>query len=66
MSVTAAGRGRPRPEAVRELRLARRRCVFWVVDEEFDGFAVQQLDKVDAVLFGRVTYEGFEPFGGSE
>jgi dihydrofolate reductase len=31
---------------------------FWVVDEESNGFAVEQLDEVDTLLFGRVTYEG--------
>ena len=31
---------------------------FWVVDEEFEEFSVEQLDEVDALLFGRVTYEG--------
>ncbi len=28
-----------------------------VVDEEFNEFAVQQLDEIDTLLFGRVTYE---------
>jgi dihydrofolate reductase len=28
-----------------------------VVDEEFNGFANAQLDSVDVLLFGRVTYE---------
>jgi hypothetical protein len=27
------------------------------VDEEFDEFSVNQLDEVDTLLFGRVTYE---------
>jgi len=35
---------------------------FWVVDEEFDGFAVEQLDEVDTLLFGRVTYEGMAAY----
>jgi dihydrofolate reductase len=35
---------------------------FWVVDEEFDRFAVQQLDEVDTLLFGRVTYEGMAAY----
>jgi dihydrofolate reductase len=35
---------------------------FWVVDEEFNGFAVQQLDEVDTLLFGRVTYEGMAAY----
>jgi dihydrofolate reductase len=28
-----------------------------IVDEEFSQFAVQQLDEVDTLLFGRVTYQ---------
>ncbi len=28
-----------------------------VVDEEFNQFALQQLDEVDTLMFGRVTYE---------
>jgi dihydrofolate reductase len=28
-----------------------------VVDAEFEEFAVEQIDEVDALLFGRVTYE---------
>jgi dihydrofolate reductase len=35
---------------------------FWVVDEEFNGFAVEQLDEVDTLLFGRVTYEGMAAY----
>jgi dihydrofolate reductase len=27
------------------------------VDEEFDEFSVEQLDEVDTLVFGRVTYE---------
>jgi dihydrofolate reductase len=29
-----------------------------IVDEEFNEFAVQQLEEVDTLLFGRVTYQG--------
>jgi dihydrofolate reductase len=29
-----------------------------VVDDEFNTFAVDQLDRADALVFGRVTYEG--------
>jgi len=32
------------------------------VDEEFNDFAIQQLDEVDTLLFGRVTYEGMASF----
>jgi dihydrofolate reductase len=32
------------------------------VDEEFNDFAIQQLDDVDMLLFGRVTYEGMASF----
>jgi dihydrofolate reductase len=28
-----------------------------VIDEEFNQFALQQLDEVDTLLFGRVTYQ---------
>lgn len=28
-----------------------------IVDEEFNQFAVQQLDEADTLLFGRVTYQ---------
>jgi dihydrofolate reductase len=28
------------------------------VDEEFNEFAIDQLNEVDALLFGRVTYQG--------
>jgi dihydrofolate reductase len=35
---------------------------FWVVDEEFNRFAVEQLDEADALLFGRVTYEGMAAY----
>ncbi len=28
------------------------------VDEEFNEFAIDQLNKTDAIMFGRVTYEG--------
>jgi dihydrofolate reductase len=29
-----------------------------VVDDEFNDFAIQQLDDIDTLLFGRVTYQG--------
>jgi dihydrofolate reductase len=32
------------------------------VDEEFNEFAIQQLDDVDTLLFGRVTYEGMASY----
>lgn len=32
------------------------------VDEEFNEFAIQQLNGVDMLLFGRVTYEGMASF----
>ena len=32
------------------------------VDEEFNEFAIQQLNNVDMLLFGRVTYEGMASF----
>ena len=32
------------------------------VDEEFNEFAVEQLDTIDTILFGRVTYEGMASF----
>jgi dihydrofolate reductase len=35
---------------------------FWVVDEEFNRFAVDQLDEVDTLLFGRVTYQGMAAY----
>lgn len=35
---------------------------FWVVDEEFDEFSVEQLDEVDVLVFGRVTYEGMAAY----
>jgi dihydrofolate reductase len=35
---------------------------FWVLDEEFDEFAVEQLDEADTLLFGRVTYEGMAAY----
>ena len=35
---------------------------FWVVDEEFEEFSAEQLDEVDALLFGRVTYEGMAAY----
>jgi dihydrofolate reductase len=33
-----------------------------VVDEEFNEFGLQQLDEVDTLLFGRVTYEGMASY----
>jgi dihydrofolate reductase len=35
---------------------------FWVLDKEFDDFSVQQLDEVDTLVFGRVTYEGMAAY----
>ena len=35
---------------------------FWNLDEEFDEFSVEQLDEVDMLLFGRVTYEGMAAY----
>jgi dihydrofolate reductase len=35
---------------------------FWVVDDEFSEFSVEQLDEVDALVFGRVTYEGMAAY----
>jgi dihydrofolate reductase len=35
---------------------------FWVLDDEFDEFSVEQLDEVDTLLFGRVTYEGMAAY----
>src|SRR5947209_10419686 len=32
------------------------------VDEEFNDFASRQLDEIDPLLFGRVTYEGMASF----
>ena len=32
------------------------------VDEEFNEFAIQQLDEIDTLLFGRVTYEGMASY----
>jgi len=32
------------------------------VDEEFNEFAIRQLDEIDTLLFGRVTYEGMASF----
>ncbi|TWE21453.1 dihydrofolate reductase family protein [Kitasatospora atroaurantiaca] len=33
-----------------------------VVDDEFNDFALEQLDSVDTLLFGRVTYEGMAAY----
>jgi dihydrofolate reductase len=35
---------------------------FWVVDEQFNQFAREQLDEVDTLLFGRVTYQGMAAY----
>lgn len=35
---------------------------FWVVDDEFDDFSARQLDEVDVLVFGRVTYEGMAAY----
>ena len=35
---------------------------FWTTDEEFNDFSVEQLDEVDTLLFGRVTYEGMAAY----
>jgi dihydrofolate reductase len=35
---------------------------FWVIDEEFNRFAVEQLNEADTLLFGRVTYEGMAAY----
>ena len=32
------------------------------VDEEFNEFAIHQLDDVDTLLFGRVTYQGMASY----
>ncbi len=36
------------------------------VDEEFNRFAVEQLDTVDTLLFGRATYEGMAAYWPTE
>jgi dihydrofolate reductase len=33
-----------------------------VVDDEFNRFAVEQLNEVDTLLFGRVTYQGMAAY----
>jgi dihydrofolate reductase len=35
---------------------------FWVIDEEFNTFAVAQLGEVDTLLLERVTYEGMSAY----
>ena len=35
---------------------------FWVVDEEFNRFAAEQLNEADTLVFGRVTYEGMAAY----
>jgi dihydrofolate reductase len=39
---------------------------FWVVDEEFSAFSAEQLEEVDTLLFGRVTYEGMAAYWPTE
>jgi dihydrofolate reductase len=34
-----------------------------VVDEEFNEFGLRQLEEVDTLLFGRVTYQGWRRTG---
>src|SRR6266496_5967963 len=36
------------------------------VDEEFNEFAINQLNEVDTLLFGRVTYEGMASYWPTE
>lgn len=33
-----------------------------VVDDDFNRFSVEQLDSIDALVLGRVTYEGFAAY----
>jgi dihydrofolate reductase len=33
-----------------------------VVDEEFNAFGLEQLEEIDTLLFGRVTYEGMAAY----
>ena len=35
---------------------------FRVIDEEFNRFAIEQLDEADTLLFGRATYEGMAAY----
>jgi dihydrofolate reductase len=35
---------------------------FWVLDDEFRQFSIEQLDEADTLLFGRVTYEGMAAY----
>jgi dihydrofolate reductase len=35
---------------------------FWVIDDEFNEFSLQQLDEADTLVFGRVTYEGMAAY----
>ena len=35
---------------------------FWIVDDEFNEFSVEQLGEVDTLVFGRVTYEGMAAY----
>src|SRR5256885_14857124 len=36
------------------------------VDEEFNEFAIEQLDEFDCLVFGRATYEGMAQYWPSE
>ena len=36
------------------------------VDDEFNAFARKQLDEMDTLLFGRVTYEGMASYWPTE
>src|SRR5215813_13484252 len=36
------------------------------VDEEFNEFAIQQLDEIGTLLFGRVTYQGMASYWPTE
>lgn len=35
---------------------------FWTVDDEFKAFSADQLEEVDTLLFGRITYEGMAAY----
>ncbi len=35
---------------------------FWIVDDEFAEFSTEQLDEVDTLVFGRVTYGGMAAY----
>jgi len=36
------------------------------VDEEFNEFAIDQLNEIDTLLFGRITYQGMESYWPTE